>query len=185
MALHLNEIEEALDWRDEWPLPARPQFLRSQTLDTFERELRRYVDEQIPGRSFLISGHRGIGKTALANRAVDNVARTIIRDLTDPNVPTTNTMRPISLQRPLLVKIHGPSLLSGELSKPGGGEQPKTTAALTKLSDEQPNPTVGGALEPPRPGGAGSRRARSFCPAAPRPGRFEGSTNGRIRLFIA
>jgi Cdc6-like AAA superfamily ATPase len=60
-------------------------------------ELRRYRDEMIRGRSFLIAGHRGSGKTTVVLDALHQVEQESWRD----NLP----------RRPLLVMLHGPNLL--------------------------------------------------------------------------
>lgn len=98
-------------------MPARPRFIQSQTLDNFKRELLAYINQEISGRSFLISGHRGAGKTALSARAVDDISRKVIQDLIKDD--RVEIRRPAGLQRPLLVRIHGPSLLTRELPGPG------------------------------------------------------------------
>jgi hypothetical protein len=59
-----------------------------------ERELRRYCQGDIDGRSFLIAGHRGAGKTTMVNQCVQHVQRL-------PGLP----------YRPLLVRLHGPNLV--------------------------------------------------------------------------
>jgi hypothetical protein len=60
-------------------------------------ELRRYCNGEISGRSFLIAGHRGSGKTTLVTSAFDALLR----------APRTLMMRP------LLVLLQGPTLLPG------------------------------------------------------------------------
>ena len=74
-----------------------PIFAKSHAYSLLVRELKRYLQGQIRGRSFLISGHRGSGKTSLVLRAVQDLQH---RD--------TGAL----VQRPLLVKLHGPSLLA-------------------------------------------------------------------------
>src|SRR5580698_4274323 len=60
----------------------------------------RYGKREIMGRSALVSGHRGSGKTTLVRWAVQQ-AQEVLR-----NDPTA--------ARPLLVPLHGPDLLGGE-----------------------------------------------------------------------
>jgi hypothetical protein len=59
-------------------------------------ELRRYCQQECSGRSFLISGHRGAGKTTL----VLNAFLKVWKDSKQTSVR----------MRPLLVQLHGPSL---------------------------------------------------------------------------
>jgi hypothetical protein len=59
-------------------------------------ELRRYCDGHIQGRSFLIAGHRGAGKTTMVARVLDDMIK-LARD------------GGLSM-RPLPVMLHGPSL---------------------------------------------------------------------------
>jgi len=59
-------------------------------------ELDRYVAGEISGRSFLISGHRGAGKTTVVLRAIEStIAKSAVSGAT----------------RPLFVPLHGPDLL--------------------------------------------------------------------------
>ncbi len=92
----------------EWPLPSAPPFVGSRELDWLTADLRRYVRGQVRGRSYLIAGHRGAGKTALAVRAVEQLATELLREsVKETAVDLANG----ALQRPLLVKLHGPSML--------------------------------------------------------------------------
>jgi hypothetical protein len=61
-----------------------------------KQELRRYCDGHIQGRSFLIAGHRGAGKTTM----VSDVLTTVIKLCKSGDVAL----------RPLPVMLHGPSL---------------------------------------------------------------------------
>ncbi|QGZ59472.1 hypothetical protein [Paraburkholderia acidiphila] len=70
--------------------------MRSETNRILEHELRRYCNGQIQGRSFLIAGHRGAGKTTM-------VADVVHRLMLESKAKRTR-------MRPLLVVLHGPSL---------------------------------------------------------------------------
>lgn len=113
MTLSLNEQGEFPDPIGQWPVPARPRFVSSAAYTVLRRDLLRYVNEDIPGRSFLIAGHRGAGKTALVSRAVEDLRiellRGSVKEEREGSAPT------FTMQRPLLVKVHGPSLLSSIL----------------------------------------------------------------------
>ena len=142
MTLRLNQSAGSPQWYGNWPRPGRPPFMASDAYRVLLTEMRRYVREEVAGRAFLISGHRGAGKTTLVQRVVDDLGDELFRDLTKTSVPSPTPQalarRP---QRPLLVKLHGPSLLADELPRPGGGERPKqsppsaTSGAETKPDD--------------------------------------------------
>jgi Cdc6-like AAA superfamily ATPase len=63
-----------------WPLPGEPHFARSRAYRIFLRELRRYTIEEVSGRSFLIAGHRGAGKTALVSQAVRELRTRLLQE---------------------------------------------------------------------------------------------------------
>lgn len=93
---------------DSW-LPSR----RSATIESvpeavLKRELWRYLREEVEGRSFLLAGHRGAGKTTLTLRAVADISDEILAAAVAGSPPPVR-------QRPLLVKLHGPALFSGRL----------------------------------------------------------------------
>jgi hypothetical protein len=98
-------------------------------------EMRRYVHEEVPGRAFLIAGHRGAGKTTLVQRVIDDLGDELFQFWWNEAKATGATLERPRLarrpQRPLHVKLHGPSLLVDELPRPGGGENPKPA----KLAD--------------------------------------------------
>ncbi|MGA3026073.1 MAG: hypothetical protein ABSF98_14990 [Bryobacteraceae bacterium] len=74
-----------------------------------KRELMRYADNEIPGESVLVAGHRGSGKTTLAHQTIEEV------QLLAPARPGQGTSQPSSsLARPLPVFVHGPDLLKIE-----------------------------------------------------------------------
>jgi hypothetical protein len=89
------------------PDPGAPSSRHANTIligsagaEQLERELLRYCEGAVEGRSFLISGHRGAGKTTMVNQCVQNVEK-------------TEGLR----SRPLLIRVHGPNLvrdLTGE-----------------------------------------------------------------------
>src|SRR5215469_6651962 len=68
----------------------------SAAYDRLCNELDRYMSGEISGRSFLISGHRGAGKTTLVLKAIED---------------TTVQAMKIGGTRPLFVPLHGPDLL--------------------------------------------------------------------------
>jgi hypothetical protein len=92
----------------DWPLPLETPCVDSAELGWLHEDLTRYVNGRIRGRSYLIAGHRGAGKTALVTRAVEQLAATYLRQAALVN-PEKLPQGPF--QRPLLVKLHGPSML--------------------------------------------------------------------------
>ncbi len=120
MTIGLNAVDnnDFLGWLEEWYLPARPAFLRSHPYEILKRELRRYVAREIPGRSFLIAGHRGAGKTMLVQRAVEDLRREIILNaVTSVGRSPGTGDRQVNLERPFLVKLHGSSLVTSAKSE--------------------------------------------------------------------
>jgi hypothetical protein len=117
-----------------WVRPARASVMRSAAFSSLADAIAAYLRQEVPGRSFLIAGHRGAGKTTLvrevAEQLIDDTLATLQKWLRDP-LFAGNERAP---QRPLLVKLHGPSLVETELPRPGGGED----AAPTKAGDEDP-----------------------------------------------
>ena len=89
----------------------RPTFLAGNAVsDELSRLVRSYVNEEVRGRSYLISGHRGSGKTTLI--------RKIVQDL-DNEFTAAKAAR-----RPLLVTLQGPMLLPVlEASSANTGEE--------------------------------------------------------------
>lgn len=75
--------------------------------------LSRYAAGEISGRSFLISGHRGAGKTTLVHKAIED---------------TTATALGLTGKRLLLIPLHGPDLL-----KPPPDQAPKTTETVAGI----------------------------------------------------
>jgi hypothetical protein len=111
--LNEREDEGAVKWAGEWPFPARAHFIKSKAYDTLLRELTRYVKGEVPGRSFLIAGHRGAGKTSLVRQVVEDLNRAIITKAVEAATARDgDKSRMLDQQRPLLVKLHGPSLLA-------------------------------------------------------------------------
>ena len=136
-----RQNEGVITWVGEWPFAARAHFIRSNEYDTFIRELRRYVRGEVPGRSFLISGHRGTGKTSLVRQAVEDLTRTIIDTSFQAarHVRNRDADRMLDEQRPLLVKLYGPGVLDpAKSAPPTNGAAPTafdpTTAALEQIT---------------------------------------------------
>jgi hypothetical protein len=116
MVISLNDF----DWADEpgmmaeWWFGPRPFFVRSSAYDILVRELRGYLMREIRSRSFLISAHRGVGKTSLVLRAVEDLTRIVLQSgAYGPGSGNTGPVgRRPSLVRPLLVKLHASALVT-------------------------------------------------------------------------
>ena len=105
--------------------------IESDALQRLTKEIERYGRRELAGRSILIAGHRGVGKTTLVRKAIENARGTKSR----------------YEGRPLFVDLHGPDLLAppdkeaagqAEKAQPGGtaktedGKTASTTAAAEK-----------------------------------------------------
>jgi len=94
---------------------------RSHASRVLEHELTRYCNGETQGRSFLIAGHRGAGKTTMVLEVIDRV----IRASRKGDVP----------MRPLKVLLHGPSLFQTPSGMRSDAE--KDSEANAKLALEQ------------------------------------------------
>ena len=83
-------------------------------------ELRRYCDGEIGGRSFLIAGHRGAGKTTLVNSCVEQVVK-------------ETAAKP---RRPLVIRLFGPSLVMSLDSVPAKDGKTKAGEDAAKAKGE-------------------------------------------------
>ena len=129
--LKLTKLVEPLSGK------SRPDedFAKCDAYDRLRDGIEQYVMQRINGRSFLVAGHRGSGKTFLVYKAIE--ALIWKRDKED---------RPYHkvLPRPLIVRVHGPDLLktSQDLSSPepnvGAGNALRllTTALHRSVCDE-------------------------------------------------
>lgn len=70
----------------------------SEASSTLSSELQRYCNGDSSGRSFLIAGHRGSGKTTLVHKAVQEAIKSYENQALQ--------------RRPFLVNLHGPDLLN-------------------------------------------------------------------------
>src|SRR5262249_5413478 len=99
MAIVITTSPEPLSRR---ALAGAPTILiRSGASRLLTQELRSYWEGQITGRSFLIAGHRGAGKTTMVAAAVMNVQRAAAQST-------------LPMLRPLFVPLHGPNLFRDE-----------------------------------------------------------------------
>ncbi|WP_341678102.1 hypothetical protein [Niveibacterium sp. SC-1] len=87
-------------------------------------DLRRYCQGQVRGRSFLIAGHRGAGKTTLVNNAILEVWR--------------DSERGLMPLRPLFVPLHGPNLFPPMPAASKGKRTPGPVIATAAGEAEKP-----------------------------------------------
>ncbi len=128
MAVTLDPIEPDGRGPGYWKAEPLPVFLQGDAYRVLSREMTAYVSGQIPGRSFLISGHRGAGKTTLVER--------VARDVGLAKIVTFRRGGDAGAgpRRPLLVKLYGPSLVQDE---------PPAPAAPTPTPTPTPMPADG------------------------------------------
>jgi hypothetical protein len=94
------------------------------------RALERYTSGLIQGRSYLIAGHRGSGKTILVHKAIEDLVRSSLN----------------RESRPLFVRLHGPDLLppiiesDQEPEKPAGKETNPTTPPKRETATSAADP---------------------------------------------
>lgn len=81
----------------------RTRFAESEVYRRLCHEVYRYAKGEISGRSFLIAGHRGSGKTTSVLKAIEDTDQVLFRE---------------RAPRPLLVRLYGPDLLP---ASPGSG----------------------------------------------------------------
>src|SRR5215510_895577 len=72
--------------------------IESSGMTQLVREMIRYARGEMTGRSYLIAGHRGVGKTTMVRKAFE--------------VVTTRLANERMRMRPLYVELHGPDLVS-------------------------------------------------------------------------
>ena len=81
-----------------------PVLVESSASRVLRHELERYCRGRINGRSFLIAGHRGAGKTTLVAKAFSDIYR--------------KSEDGAAMLRPLFISLHGPSLFPEPAEKP-------------------------------------------------------------------
>src|SRR5215211_6896583 len=106
-----------------------PLLVESSASRVLQQELRRYCLGLINGRSFLIAGHRGAGKTTLVAKALMDVRQA----------------SGASMLRPLFIPLHGPSLFPDPAMQALAAKQ-ETAAVLAAQGSRPPD------VKPPEPG---------------------------------
>lgn len=131
MPVRINPSAEPLSFAARTDTPPHPGgkpppatvLARSQAGDLLEHEMERYCDGLVRGRSFLVAGHRGSGKTTLVDRAVLNLQhQALARQLRF---------------KPLPVYIQGPLIFNANES---ADAQDDDAASLQPLTLQPPPP---------------------------------------------
>jgi hypothetical protein len=150
VALRRGQTVLKPQWFDNWPRPPLRPLVQSRAGETLKTAIRRYVAGEISGRAFLIAGHRGAGKTTMVRRVVDELIDEVL-DQEDKRARSPIAADSILAmpQRPLLVRLHGPSLLLEELPGPGAGEKPTAAPAQTAAADPPDIPDQTASDKPP------------------------------------
>lgn len=145
-----------------WRLDGMPPFAPSRAYELLRRDLRRYTLEEVSGRSFLIAGHRGAGKTATVVHAIRQLRNELLAD--SVNRDTIPIGRRGRLQRPLLVKLVGQSLVAAPPSlKPAKPDAPTEPPEDQGAGSDETGDGEGGSGEAEA---AAERNALGEVPAA-------------------
>lgn len=118
MAISVKPYVEPLSLATEGEQGLASSIVPSDAYRQLKADLRRYVEGKLVGRSFLISGHRGAGKTTLVRHAVEAV-----------EIEMAAELKPC---RPIFIPLHGPSILRPLAPKPAADG-----AVATDLAAEQ------------------------------------------------
>jgi hypothetical protein len=147
MPVRINPTAEPLSFSARTDTPPHPGgkpsattiLARSQAGDLLEHEMARYCDGLVRGRSFLVAGHRGSGKTTLIDQVVLNLQeQALLQQLRF---------------KPLPIYIQGPLIFASDVE-----ETPPVAAAAATTAD------TGGAAAAPAPAAA-SASAPALDPA--------------------
>ena len=159
MALRLSHRERDAAYVLDWLRPTRAVFMQSEAARLFRATLLRYVSGEATGRAILVSGYRGSGKTTMVSRVVQDVAEAAVDDLkliveAGGDAARAGLLKH-GLKRPLLVRLHGPSLMAppdpqGASAKAEPNAE-KQSAAASKTEAAKPEKTGEKADPPPQP----------------------------------
>lgn len=102
-----------------------PVLIGSDVLMVLQQEMIRYCEQRVAGRSFLIAGHRGAGKTTLVQGAFQQV-RAARNQAAERFALSGREELVANRLRPLLVLLQGPNLLPAATTRPkkdGGSKE--------------------------------------------------------------
>ncbi len=122
MAIRIEDSPEPLSERSLRPGGGTLLLVEAEATRVLKQELRRYCEGNIAGRSFLIAGHRGAGKTTLVHKAFLDVWR--------------DCENKAEFLRPLFIALHGPSLFPSAKPKraAAAGEKSEAQIALEQIT---------------------------------------------------
>jgi energy-coupling factor transporter ATP-binding protein EcfA2 len=130
MAIEIRDFPEPLS-ESALALSADPVLIKSDAYRQLLHELRRYCDLEASGRSFLIAGHRGSGKTTLVLSAFEQILRESSKNNTE--------------LKPLMVPLLGPSLLPDPEEETSSPPKGATAVEKEKVTEGAPLPSTDGA----------------------------------------
>jgi hypothetical protein len=131
MALILNRNVDPLTPASE---TVAAQVIQSNGMAQLVREMIRYARGEMTGRSYLVAGHRGVGKTTMVRKAFE--------------LMTTQLKNENVRMRPLYVELHGPDLVS-PIRKPQAAEGGSPGADSESSSSDDETTTAAGTTETP------------------------------------
>jgi hypothetical protein len=99
-----------------------PMLIESDGLRMLKQELRRYCDQKVSGRSFLVAGHRGSGKTTLVQGSIQETNAEIVSDWSTRLLSGDLDGSDAISMRPLFILLQGPNLLPAETAEAQGGD---------------------------------------------------------------
>jgi len=167
-----------------WVLPGEPDFAETRAYELLVRDLERYVLEEVAGRSFLIAGHRGAGKTSTVVQAIRKLRRRMLQDSVNVDAPPIG--RRGRMQRPLLVKLVGHSLIA-ELPRKEAAEA-AAAAAQSRIAQQAQAAAARGQTgtatpaPPPPPPPPPPPASTAAAPAQPHESQVE---NALVHITIA
>jgi hypothetical protein len=129
-------LKEGPDPLTEASWKAKPLLAECEAGEVLYRELLRYARRETAGRSLLIAGHRGAGKTTLVRQAVQKAQQAAARGE--------------ARLWPLLISLHGPDLLHaadadrprGQGTAAGPTESPASPAKIADGNGDNGNPAA-------------------------------------------
>ncbi len=136
---------------EEWFFSSEPiPLINTSAYDQLLSDLKRYLDGEVRGMSFLIAGHRGSGKTTLAWQACR-----ALYGLGPSGLPQCRF-------RPLVIPLNGPKFLPAldeRTTRDSLAGHPGQDAGTVGTDGD----AQGSAEAPPAPGGAGAEVGQAFA----------------------
>ncbi|MDN3921865.1 hypothetical protein [Roseateles violae] len=122
MSIRIRSRAEPMSLRAPVGVPERPIILApSEAGALLHHELRRYADGEVKGRSFLVAGHRGAGKTTMVEAQ--------LRDVASQGQELKMRLLPVYLNGPALLD----ELAAGGKSESGIGDELSISRVLQKV----------------------------------------------------